>query len=296
MVGLSAAGVVLLAATATGTLANPAIDELSGLAVSRRDPQLLWGHNDTGGGPVLYRIGPDGADLGRIVVADALAGDWEDIAAFEDRSGPALLVADVGDNFALRSFATLYAVRDPGRENAAKILWILEFTFPDGPRDCEAVAVDPLSREILLLSKRDRPARLYRLPLPKALPKTLRNVPPRVRATAAFVGTIAPPPPANPVRAVVAPFEYAPTALAISADGLTAVIATPEHAWLYRRAAGQAWLERFREPGTAVALPPKLDQVEAAALSADGRVLYLGAEGRPGRWARIDLGEGLQPR
>ena len=33
-------------------LASKDLDELSGLAVSHADGSLLWGHNDTGGGPV----------------------------------------------------------------------------------------------------------------------------------------------------------------------------------------------------------------------------------------------------
>jgi hypothetical protein len=283
MVGLSAAALALAAATVTGTLASPDVDELSGLAFSRSEPQVLWGHNDTGSGPVLHRIGADGANLGRVLVPEAVAGDWEDIAAFDDRGGPALLVADVGDNFALRAFSTLYAVEDPGRATSAAVRWRLDFSYPDGPRDCEAVAVDPLAREILLLTKRDTPARLYRLPLPKK--------PPRSKAMAEFVGTIAPPPAPsdNPVRRWAERYDYMPTGLDISADGLTAAIVTPARAWVYRRTAGQPWLERFREAGTPVPLPPGFDQVEAGALSPDGRTLYVGTEGQPGRWARIDL-------
>lgn len=283
MVGLTLAGWLAVATVvaAEGVVANADVDELSGLAVSRADATMMWGHNDSGADAVLYRIGPQGEDLGRITVAGAHSGDWEDIAAFEDRGGgAALLVADTGDNFALRAYSTLYAVRDPGRGTAAPLLWRLDFHFADGERDCESVAVDPLSREILLLSKRDDPPRLYRLPLPDATP--------RQRLIAELLGPIAPLPRAALPRRLAEPYAHSPTAMDISADGLTAVIVSPSAARVYRRRPGQPWLELFRQPGTVIPLP-LASGVEAAALSADGRTLYIGAEGRPGRWARIPL-------
>lgn len=275
---------VLLAAAAaaglaTGLLADGGLDELSGLAVSRADPAVLWGHNDTGGRAELFRIGPDGEALGRVQVPGAQAGDWEDIAAFADAGGPALLVADTGDNFGLRSYATLYAVRDPGRGATAELLWRVDFRFPDGGHDCEAVAVDPLRREILLLTKRDRPAQLYRLPLYERAPAG--------QQVAERVGDIAPLPQPRGLRDR---FAHMPTALDISADGGTAVIVTPSRAYVYRRAGSEPWIEAFRRPGRAIALPRReLDQIEAAALSADGAVLTVGSEGSPGGWARLEL-------
>lgn len=280
MVGLTLSAWLAVAAGATGTLASPDVDELSGLAVSRTDATVLWGHNDSGAGAVLYRIGAQGEDLGRVVVEGAHAGDWEDIAAFRHRDGPALLVADTGDNFGMRTFSTLYAVLDPGRGDGARLLWRLDFRFADGERDCEGVAVDPRSGEILLLSKRDDPPRLYRLPLPDA--------PPREQQVAELLGPIAPLP-ARPLHQRLADrYAHAPTAFDISADGLTAVIAAATEARVYRRRAGQPWLEVLRRPGAPVPLGG-LESVEAAALSADGRTLYVGAEGRPGRWWRIAL-------
>lgn len=267
-----------------GEVQSPDVDELSGLAVSRADPTILWGHNDSGDGPVLYRIGLHGEDLGSVLVKNAQAGDWEDIAAFDDATGPALLVADTGDDFGFRAYSTLYAVRDPGKGGDARLLWRLDFQFPDGEHDCEAVAVDPLTREILLLTKRDRPARLYRLPLPQR--------PPEGRQTAEFLGEIAPLPVA-PLKAYLnAPlrsrFSHMPTALDISHDGLTAVILTPRNAYVFRRRAGESWLGPFQR-GVAGLPLPDLKQAEAAALAPDGKSFYVGSEGRPGRWARIEL-------
>src|SRR5213075_2053873 len=62
-----------------GEVQSSDVDELSGLVVSRADPTILWGHNDSGDGPNLYRIGLHGEDLGKVTIAGAQAGDWEDI-------------------------------------------------------------------------------------------------------------------------------------------------------------------------------------------------------------------------
>ncbi len=283
-------GIALLLACGTALaaenfeLANPDLDELSGLAVSHADATLLWGHNDTGGGPRLFRIGLDGADLGSVRVAGAQSSDWEDIAAFEDAGGPALLIADTGDNFGLRSWPALYAVRDPGRRGQPVLLWRLDFRYPDGARDCEAVAIDPVDRVILLVSKRDARPRLYRLALPQGAPLAPQ--------TAEFLGEVAGVPPRPELgRLLTAPlarYNDSPTALDISRDGRTAVLVTPRNAYVYRRAPGMDWAQTLGLPPAVVPLP-QIDQIEAVALSADGRELFVGGEGRPGRLARIAL-------
>jgi hypothetical protein len=265
-------------------LASPRIDELSGLAVSRADPAVLWGHNDTGGGPVLFRIGTDGADLGAVMPRDTRATDWEDIAAFDHRGQPALLIADVGDNFAIRGLSTLYAVSDPGRVGEPALLWRLDFRYPDGSRDCEAVAVDSVNREILLVSKRDVPPRLYRLPLPESTP--------RAPLTAEYLGEIPRLPVLTLAARAAAPLKsryvHAPVGLDISRDGAAAVLVTARHAYLYRRLPGGSWLEAFAQPAAVLPLPD-IAQVEAVAFAADGRALFVGAEGRPGRLAFLPL-------
>ncbi|MGH8442358.1 MAG: hypothetical protein ACRETF_05590 [Nevskiaceae bacterium] len=283
------AGLLLLAcsvALGAGSfeVANRDIDELSGLAVSRADPAVLWGHNDTGGGLRLYRIGPRGEDLGAVRLVGAQSSDWEDIAAFEDAAGPALLIADTGDNFSMRSFVTLYAARDRGRAGAPELLWRLELRYPDGAHDCEAVAIDPLDRDILLVTKRDPRPRLYRVPLPASAPRSPQ--------TAQFLGEVTGLPEratlAARLKAPLAGYPDSPTALDIARDGLTAVIVTTRHAYVYRRDRGTAWALAFSRPPVVLELPP-LSQIEAAALSPDGRELTVGTEGRPGKLAVIAL-------
>lgn len=268
-----------------GTIQNDELDEISGLTRSLKDPKILWGHNDSFNDAVLFRIGLNGEDLGAVKLAGGSLTDWEDIASFRWLGEPALLLADVGDNFGARDHATLYAVRDPGNGNSAELLWALHFQYPDGARDCEAVAVDAEGAEILLLSKRDRPPRLYRLPLP--------GKPPRKVQIAEFLGEVrsVPPPAAEHRRReglLRAHYLDMPTAMDISADGRRAVIVTPKDAYLYRRDPKQSWLHALNRVPQIVPLP-KFPQIEAGTFSADRRHLYIASEQAPIGFARIAL-------
>ena len=44
--------------TVLGAINDPSIDESSGLAASRRNPGLLWTHNDSGNPPYLFATNP----------------------------------------------------------------------------------------------------------------------------------------------------------------------------------------------------------------------------------------------
>lgn len=264
---------------------HPRLDELSGLAQSRADPGVLWAVNDSGGGARLFRLGPQGQDLGKVTVPGARNADWEDLAAFRAPEGPALLIADVGDNLEFRSFVSLYAVLEPGPgARRARLLWRLDFRFPEGSNDCEAMAIDETRREILLISKREDPPQLYRLKLPQAPP------PAGYLARAEKLGPVAglPQPTAEqrtrmPLRAR---FMHTPTGLAIARDGRSALLITPEGAYRYRRRANQGWGEVFARRGAPMKLPD-FRQIEAGALAADGKGAWIGAEASPSELAWV---------
>lgn len=252
------------------------VDELSGLAVSHADPDLLWGHNDSGDVPRLFRIGPHGEDLSEVAVPGADAVDWEDIAAFDWQGRPALLVGDVGDNEALRDHVTLYALSDPGRLGPPRLLWRLDVHYPDGARDCEGIAVDPLDDAVILISKRDHPQHLYRVRLPATAPA------PGSVVTAEALGLVTTLPRARFADLFEHPLYSqldGPTALDIARDGRSAVVTTYKDAWRYRRAPGQGWAEAFATTPERIALP-RLEQAEAGAISADGARLFVSGEGR----------------
>ena len=213
------------------------------------------------------------------------ARDWEDIAAFDWQGQPALLIADTGDNKAKRKAVTLYAVSDPGRVGTPKLLWQVDFRYPEGPRDCEAVAVDPLDGSALLLSKREHPKQLFRVPLPKARPQIGVTVAEPLGAVTTIPGMTATDVVAYPGQSA---FFGQPTALDISRDGHTIIVVTYKHTLRWRRADGQSWAEVFAaSPETLDA--PVLHQAEAGAISADGASVFLSSEGRHAPLLRVPL-------
>lgn len=137
----------------TGTFQNSRIKESSGVAVSRRQPGILWTHNDSGDEPNLYATNPAGADLGTFRVTGASARDWEDIALASCPQNPradCLYVADTGDNVERHAFASVYIVPEPtvpSRPRSGPMVTQpahrLKITYPDGAHDVEALAVAP---------------------------------------------------------------------------------------------------------------------------------------------------------
>jgi hypothetical protein len=131
----------------------PELREASGLAVSRTQPGVLWAHNDSGDAPTLYAITMKGAILARIAVLDAVAIDWEDIAAGpcpdDGATSHCLYIADTGNNNRNRDVVNIFVVAEPSVAGAdpARPLSVkaqtLRFRYPTEPEDTEAIAILP---------------------------------------------------------------------------------------------------------------------------------------------------------
>jgi hypothetical protein len=160
---LQAACAHTLSASTVGTIASNALTETSGIVASRRTSGVWWVHNDSGDRARVFAIGDDGRDLGEFDLAGAGAVDWEDIAV---GPGPSegtsfLYMADIGDNAKSRSSVQVYRVAEPLVDAAAapgppQILGgvaTLNFTYPDGPHDAEALLVDPTTGDLFVVTK-----------------------------------------------------------------------------------------------------------------------------------------------
>jgi hypothetical protein len=277
-----------------GNLASTQLDEVSGMAASRLQDDLLWLVNDRGSGPILHAIGADGRDRGSVRIEGAKNTDWEDIASFawEEEAGGRtrayLLVADVGDNGARRKKLSLYAVEEPVLRGAAfpegavvPLAWRQKFRFDDGPRDAEGIAVDIAGRRVLILTKRKVPAEAYSLPLPMPTSAKPADDETAVAARIALLGTIPQPTKADleedprygEYRSQATGFDIAP-------DGRGAVVLTYKHAYYYSRAVGESWEKALVRQPQLLALPP-MEQAEAAAFSRSGESLFVTSEERP---------------
>jgi hypothetical protein len=153
-----------LRARITGQVTDPTANELSGLVRSRRERDLLWSHDDSGAGPDLYGLRTDGRVAAHPQVTGAQAVDWEDIAAGLGRDGqPLLYIGDIGDNAAARSTIDVYRVPEPKVGDAATApADRLTLRYPDRPHDAEALLVDPIRADLIVVTKVIGSARAYR--------------------------------------------------------------------------------------------------------------------------------------
>src|SRR5688500_17749868 len=127
-------------------VADPRLSESSALAVSPRDPDLLYTVNDSGHAPVVFVVDRSGGADSQVVGTTSLAGldspdlDPEAIAV----AGDVLWVADIGDNGADRTDIALYALPAPGRGTATVRPEHYPLAYPEGLRDdAEALVADP---------------------------------------------------------------------------------------------------------------------------------------------------------
>jgi hypothetical protein len=158
--------------------------ELSGVVVSRRQPGVLFTHNDSGAAARIFALRADGRLIGSIRVAGAVNVDWEDIALGPGRDGrTALYIGDIGDNARKRAGVDVYRVPEPdvrgGAPAATAPAERLGLRYPEGPRDAEALLVDPRGGDLYLVTKRlDGRSEVFRAraPLPFGGTATLERV------------------------------------------------------------------------------------------------------------------------
>ena len=150
-------------------LENKKIEEASGMAFSQTMTGLVYVHNDSGDSPILYMMDTLGKDMGSIALSGAINRDWEDMAIGPgSKEGVSYVyIGDIGDNSGVYEEISIYRFPEP-------ISWQYSLTveaesinlrYPDGSRDAESLLVDPISKDMFIVSKRDSSNVLYRFPL-----------------------------------------------------------------------------------------------------------------------------------
>ena len=205
--------------------------------------------------------------------------DWEDMCSFELDGEKWLLIGDTGDNGHVRGQTApgcqLLLLKEPKAGNSVgsepgqimtEAFATVEYNYPDGPQDCESLAVDTQNREILLLSKSDPVnCALFRLPLSLKAGKST--------AVAESVASLGVP--------------YA-TAMDISPDGKRLVVVNMFSGAMVERQGSEHWSDACRRPVTLLTLP-KRAQGESVCFTLDGRSLLLNSEKRSQPLWRVDL-------
>jgi hypothetical protein len=199
----------------------------------------------------VYALDDAGARLATITIAGAIAADWEDVGASGTGDGAALWLGDIGDNPRLRQVLLVWRVPepDPGLGDAAADASLLRLSYADGPRDAEALWVDPDTGGLAILSKEVESAGLYLAPAEdEAVLERVADVP---------FGTEE-----RPGSPLV-------TGADITPDGRWIAVRTYTHVWVWRRPRGWTLAEAFAEPACAATAEAE-PQGEAVAWSLDG--------------------------
>jgi hypothetical protein len=270
--------------TVLGRIADPAVTESSGLVASRRNPGLLWTHNDSGDEPLVYCIDMQGRSCGTWRVTGAEAIDWEDIAAGPGpRAGePYLYVGDIGDNLDQRKEIVVYRVLEPAVGGGGPVPTTaspaatapadaVRLRYPDGPRNAEALLVHPVTGDVYVVAKDAQSAGVYKAPAPLDPSRT---------TTMARVGTVR-------LGTGMAGLEQV-TGGDISPDGRRVALSTYAEGYELELPQGAgAFDDIWGQPLSPVALGPRL-QGEAIAYRLDGRALLTTSEIAPSPLQQVE--------
>ena len=230
------------------------IDEASGIVASKSIPNSLWVIENGNRPPSLHLLSTLGEYRGKIDLP-LFNRDWEDLS-----SGPGpiegqnyLYISDTGDNASVHGKYIIYFLKEP--QSLDDTDWDLEavdFKYSDREAlDVEAMFVDPETRDIYLISKRQLfSVRVYKIALPYDL--ELEN-------TAVFQGTI--------------PLSFI-TAADISSDGQQIMIKDQNAVFYWRRQEFESIygaLSRSRDVGAPYFVEP---QGEAICFDAENSGYY----------------------
>lgn len=256
-----------------GVLDNDEINEASGLAYSRTIPNTLWTHNDSGDKARLFLINEQGQFKGSLTLKGIEARDWEDLVIGpgpqEGRSY--IYIGEIGDNRARYDVKKIYRLPEPEIPSLAKTFKksipkesvdVIRFRFPDGKRDAETLMIDPLTKDLYVLSKREDSVRVYMAPYPQDTKEV---------TSLKFLGKL------HFTKAIAGD---------ISEDGSEILIKNYANVYHWRREAKQSIIESLRQ--TPKRLPYKREpQGEAIAWKLDSTGYFTLSEERGGVPARL---------
>jgi hypothetical protein len=255
----------LLAATLLFHVADPRVDEASGIATSVVDSGVVYVQNDSSDSARFFALDiHTGRTVAAYTVPNATNIDWEDMAVARDRRGvPSVWLADIGDNDARRTEVRIYRVDEP-RGPAAGQPEVWRLRYPDGPHDAESLAVAPGGAVFIVTKSLLGSSAVYGVPARPAGVQTLRKI---GEIRFAFTGTRGGP---NVVGQLTA------TGAAFSRDGTLLAVRTYTDAYLWRVVGGNVAAALHTAP-VRVALPP---QPQGEGITVDGSRLLVDSEGR----------------
>lgn len=155
---------------------NGEMMETSGLAGSIWNKRLLWTHNDSGDEARVFLIDNTGNFKTTVRFENATNRDWKDMAigVGPEESKSYLYVGDIGDNNSVHQYKYVYRIEEPvidANKTTGTLISkvdVIKFQYPDGMRDAEALLLDPFTRDLYIISKRERKVNVYKISYPQS--------------------------------------------------------------------------------------------------------------------------------
>lgn len=264
--------------TEIGRIRDIELNEISGVAESTKNPEVLFVHNDSGDSPRFFAINRAGELLAELTLETVpLLIDAEDLAIGPGPGGASFIyLGDTGNNFASfgvgipRRKAVIYRIPEPEVPTSArraklsiKEAFPIVLTFPLGARDVEAFFVDPISRDLFIITK--QPDGHSQLLTASAAQLEGGGGPLTLLAELRFGQ---PPLPGSPM----------PTSAAISQDGSAILVRTYSSVFLFSRAPGESVPAALQRAPRSLPSPQEA-QGEAIAFADYGRAFVTISEG-----------------
>jgi len=207
--------------------------ELSGLACSKTNPGLLYTHEDSGNLNEIYITNTKGDDLGRIVLDGISNRDWEDLACGPgpENSKNYLYVGEIGDNNSVYPTINVYRFQEPDLTSASSQTVVhvvpdkLNFYYPKSPVNAESLMLDPITKDLYIMTKQVAQSNLFVARYPQSTISTTK-----LTQLASF------------------PFDLL-TSVDISPDGSEILVRTTGQIWYWKKLPNETVLDAMlRKP------------------------------------------------
>jgi hypothetical protein len=165
-----------------GTVQNPAITAVAGIAASALHAGAFYLHNGPPDPGRFFAVDETGADLGTYAVNGTANFGWEDVGVGRCPAGSCIFLADIGDPGATRGQYAVYRVTEPATLAAGEATVTADtfpFVYPDGSHDAAAILVHPLTGAVTVLTRDRSGAGTLVFELPAAQPGQVVTATPR---------------------------------------------------------------------------------------------------------------------
>lgn len=152
-------------------ISNPDLIEASGLASSRTFPGFLYTHEDNGARPNRLHLISSTGQYDTFWELPVPIRDWEEVAV---GPGPQegtsyVYLGNIGDNLEQYPYYEIFRFPEPSQKNGRiESLETIRFQYSDNRSyDAETMLLDPLTRDLYVITKRQFNVRVYKLAYPQ---------------------------------------------------------------------------------------------------------------------------------